>query len=92
MSHENQRFHRSLRSFLHSQDINIQEEVYGPLDEGGMDFISLQSLSKEGFSVFYDATRRAYDNELSESPDSHFKSSWNELLSSLLSDSRCSRQ
>lgn len=37
-------------------------EIYSPVDEGEMDFISLIEQEQEGFMAFYEALAQTYDN------------------------------
>lgn len=79
---------QAIRSLLQRQSPDILEEVYRPLDEGGMEFVSLKALDRKAFAVFFEAARRAYGVEQSENPDSPFKGAWREFLERLLADSR----
>lgn len=66
----------------------IMEQIYSPVDEGGMSFISLKEQNDDGFNAFLRAASIAYEIELKEQPLSAHRSSWDELIMVLRSDSR----
>jgi len=49
----------STRKLLGNDNSYIQK-IYEPLDEGGLNMISLEEQEKEGFYTFYNATELAF--------------------------------
>jgi len=66
----------------------VRDEIYSPVDDGGMSFISLKEQDSDGFNVFVRAALIAYESEISEHPLSSHRSSWDELMTALRSDPR----
>ena len=72
------------------------QKIYEPLDEGGLNIISLEEQDKEGFHTFYNATKLAffeYKKGINQfkKEDSRYEStyqSWDELLKMLRQDNR----
>jgi len=78
----------AIRDLLKNQSQESLEAAYRPMDEGGMDFVSLKALDRKQFAAFYDAACKAYGNEQRKSLDSPFKISWQNLLDCLATDPR----
>ena len=78
----------AIRPFLSAKNSAIVDEAYNPLDEGGMDFISVETLNIEDFNVFCDAALSAFGDEMTKNSITEFQSVWNEVLSNLNSDPR----
>lgn len=78
----------AIRPFFATNSSAIVDEVYSPVDEGGMDFISVQSLSPDAFNSFRSAVLAAFKDELKRNPNSQFQNVWNEVLTKLDSDPR----
>lgn len=78
----------AIRSFLRIEDIGTLRDIYRPLDEGGLDFISLDFLEKNDFESFFYAAHMAFDEEQRQYPESQFKQVWNELFERLSADPR----
>jgi hypothetical protein len=70
-------------AFLDDEE-NFRTEIYRPLDEGGMDFISLRKQDKSGFNAFFRATQGAS----SKVSGVDRKCLWDELITMLKSDPR----
>jgi hypothetical protein len=66
----------------------FRDEIYNPVDEGGMSFITLVEQSEDGFIAFFQAATTAYQNELQERPLSARRGAWEELMQALRSDPR----
>lgn len=66
----------------------LREEIYSPVDEGGMSFISLKEQSDEGFKAFLRATSLALEHDEREQAFSARKKSWEELVMMLRADPR----
>lgn len=77
-------------------DNSCLQKIYEPLDEGGLNMISLEEQDKSGFHTFYKATKLAffeYEEGLDQfkKEDSRYEStyqSWDELLKMLKQDNR----
>ncbi|WP_157015899.1 hypothetical protein [Pseudomonas batumici] len=54
------------RPFFEGGDGAYLKEIYAPLDEGGMDMISISEQGVEGFNAYYKGARKAYDQCLRE--------------------------
>ena len=78
----------AIRPILQARDWALADEIYEPVVEGGMDFISVESLSPESYGVFCESAREAYARHLEANPTSPFKRAWSELLDSLSADPR----
>ena len=74
-------------NFRDSEDL-VRDEIYSPVDDGGMSFISLKEQNSDGFNAFVRAALIAYESEISEQPLSSHRSSWDELMTALRSDPR----
>lgn len=66
----------------------IREEIYSPVDDGGLSFISLEEQDSDGFNAFVRAASSAYEQELKAQPLSSHRFSWEELMKALESDPR----
>ena len=69
----------------------VREEIYSPVDDGGMSFISLKEQNDDGFNAFFRAASIVYESELREQPLSARRSSWDELMMALRSDPRAEK-
>jgi hypothetical protein len=78
----------AIRPYLREKSSTLVDEVYNPLDEGGMDFIFVESLNADEFKLFCDATSSAFDAEVKANPRTEFQNVWNEVLRNLTSDPR----
>jgi len=84
------------RGFFNEEDRYLVREVYSPIDEGGMDMVSLDEEGREGFNAFYRGIKAAYDScyesgrcgDLEMQYFSSVMESWEELLGLLESDKR----
>lgn len=84
------------RAYFGESDKEYISEIYSPLDEGGMDMISLNAQGVEGFNAYYLGIRNAYDDciqkgkcgELGEQYFDMVMESWKELIDLLESDER----
>jgi hypothetical protein len=83
------------REYLGNNNCYTQK-IYEPLDEGGLDIISLEEQEEEGFNAFYNATVLAmeqykFDTKMSSEyllkEDLIYKS-WKELLDLIIKDNR----
>ncbi len=77
-----------IRSSFRAGEELIRDEIYSPIDDGGMSFISLKEQSTDAFNAFFRAASLSYERELSEQERSARKSSWDELMMVLRSDPR----
>ncbi len=84
------------RKFFDSNSKEVEVEIYEPIDEGGMNFISLAEQDIEGFMVFYQAINLAYEESRKlgycGNLDKQFfemvMNTWKELLDLLKADPR----
>lgn len=74
-------------NFRAGEDL-VRDEIYSPVDDGGMSFISLKEQGADGFNAFFRAASIAYESEIGERPLSPHKSSWDELMMTLRDDPR----
>ncbi|GGY53678.1 hypothetical protein [Pseudoduganella albidiflava] len=77
-----------IRPNFNDSEKDVREEIYSPVDDGGMSFISLVEQCAERFNAFVRAASIAYENEIKEQPFSARRNSWDELLTALRSDPR----
>ena len=83
------------RECFGSNNFYIQK-IYEPLDEGGLNIISLEEQNKEGFNIFYNATLLAMRQykQCENMPEENLLredlayGSWKELLELLREDNR----
>lgn len=78
----------AIRPILSVHDNSLVNQIWEPVDEGGMDFISVESLNVAGYQAFYESAREANARELQTNPASPFKRAWGELLETLSADPR----
>lgn len=84
------------RKYFDSDSKEFESEIYEPVDEGDMDFISLIEQGSSGFMAFYKAVNAAYEESerlgrcgnLEEQFYSMVMKTWAELLDLLRADSR----
>lgn len=84
------------RRYFDSSLKELESQIYEPVDEGDMDFISLIEQDSEGFMAFYKALSTAYAESEKTGKcgnlDSQFFEmvmvTWKQLLDLLESDSR----
>lgn len=84
------------RIFFSEIEENLVRNIYAPIDEGGMNMISLDEEGKEEFNAFYNGIKRAYDScndsgkcgNLDNQYFSGAMQSWRELLELLENDTR----
>ena len=77
-----------IRSELKLIDQSVFEKVYSPLDEGGMNFISAESLSANEFGDFVQAVMKAVERVKKNPHDQDLLSLWEDLLGKLRADAR----
>jgi hypothetical protein len=75
---------QAIRGAFLDDEEKIKTEIYRPLDEGGMDFISLREQDNSCFKVFFRATERAF----CKASGVNRKCLWDELITLLKSDPR----
>lgn len=78
----------AIRPIIRARDEPLAEQIWEPIDEGGMDFVSLEFLDRDSYRVFCESVRDASERDLKANPDSVFRSTWGELLDSLSTDPR----
>jgi hypothetical protein len=66
----------------------FRDEIYSPVDDGGMSFISLREQNSDGFNAFVRAASIAYEREIGQQALSYYRHSWDELMTALRSDPR----
>jgi hypothetical protein len=84
------------RKYFDSDSKEFESEIYEPVDEGGMDFISLIEQEASGFMVFYKVVNAAYKESerlgrcgnLDDQFYGMVMNTWAELLELLRADSR----
>lgn len=84
------------RNYFSNQDKELVREIYSPIDEGGMDIISLDEERKEAFNAFYRGIKTAFEEckllgkcgELEPQYFSSVMTSWDELIHLLERDER----
>lgn len=77
-----------IRSNFNKEEAAIREEIYSPVDDGGLSFISLTEQSDNGFNAFVRAASIAYESELKERPKPERWKCWDELMRTLRADPR----
>jgi hypothetical protein len=77
-----------IRAEFMGDESKYMDDIYSPLDDGGMTFISLKTQNGEGFRAFCRAVDRAYKKEASEESFHKYNDIWQTLMESLKSDSR----
>lgn len=78
------------RTFFRDTEAAVRDEIFCPIDEGGMSFISMKDQGGEGFKAFLRATTLAFEQENKESPRSVHRAAWESLVQALQSDARAS--
>lgn len=73
--------------FQHGEEL-VRDEIYSPVDKGGLSFISLTEQSDNGFNAFVRAAVLAAERDLIEHPLSDRKICWDELMVLLRADPR----
>jgi hypothetical protein len=71
-----------------SSDVWVKNEVYLPLGEGGMRFISAESLNSNELAIFSTAVMRARIASQDEGSFLLYESVWNQLIEKLRQDAR----
>ncbi|WP_124922062.1 hypothetical protein [Burkholderia stagnalis] len=69
-------------------DIWVKDEVYLPMEEGGMSFISTESLNSNGLSIFLTAVTRARTASQAEESFPLYENVWDQLIDKLRQDTR----
>lgn len=77
-----------IRPHFGDQEHRVRDQLYSPVDEGGLSFISLTEQGRDGFNAFARAASIAYDGELKEQPLSMHRQSWDALMTALRADTR----
>jgi len=77
-----------IRRAFDAGEEQLVSEIYEPLDEGGMTYISVADKGEEVFRSFGNAVMRAYSTSKSEVSFSSYKERWLELISLIKSDPR----
>ncbi len=49
------------RNYFSNQDKELVRDIYSPIDEGGMDIISLDEEGEDEFNAFYRGIKSAFD-------------------------------
>ena len=84
------------RSYFSEKDRGLVREIYSPVDEGGMDMVSLDGVGKEEFNAYYRGVKAAYVDcrlkgscgELDSQYYNTVMESWKELILMLERDER----
>ncbi|WP_279610789.1 hypothetical protein [Burkholderia stabilis] len=71
-----------------SSDMWVKDEVYLPMEEEGMNFISTKSLNSNGLSIFLTAVMRARAASQAEDSFPLYENVWNQLVEKLRQDTR----
>lgn len=79
-----------IRAEFGSQDQAYLEEIYSPMDDEGMSFISCQNLDVAGCMVFFEAVTKAKNRAQSEDVSAVFGPLWDNLLAKIRLDPRFS--
>lgn len=74
-----------IRGNFLDEEHSIRDEIYSPIDEGGMSFVSLKDRSDKEIAAFLRAAQVAYDKEARERPVSDRMALWEALLSAVRS-------
>ena len=69
-------------------DIWVKDEVYLPMEEGGMSFISTESLNSNELSIFLTAVTRARTACQAEDSFPLYENVWDQLIEKLRQDTR----
>jgi hypothetical protein len=76
-----------IRPYFPSNAHLFRDEIYDPVDEGGMSFLSLMEQNEKGVEAFFYAATSAFEHETEEERRS-LEKTWNELFNAIKSDSR----
>ncbi|WP_175818888.1 hypothetical protein [Burkholderia sp. BCC0419] len=71
-----------------SSGMQIKNEVYLPVEEGGMSFISTESLDSNDLAIFLTAVMRARTAAQAEGSFLLYENVWNQLVEKLRQDAR----
>nr|WP_269112903.1 hypothetical protein [Burkholderia territorii] len=71
-----------------SPDIWVKDEAYLPMEEGGMSFVSTESLNSNGLSIFLAAVTRARTASHAEDSFPLCENVWGQLVEKLRQDTR----
>lgn len=77
-----------IRQAFAKDEEGFLQEIYRPLDEGGMTFVSLSQVGSDGFRAFARAARLACSRAATEEGFEHHRARWAELLHILERDPR----
>jgi len=77
-----------IRAVALEVDKTYWSQIFEPMDEGGMSFISLEQQDISGFSVFCSAVTLAKEKSEAASAEGHYLALWNRLTTLLQQDSR----
>lgn len=88
------------RPYFKEADKKHIQEIYSPIDEGGMDMISLAEQDTQGFNAYYNGIHEAYNDcirskKCGDLGDQYFymvMDSWKELIELLEKDERFNNQ
>jgi hypothetical protein len=69
---------------------NIRKQVFEPLDDGGMTFISAADIDAHSYHVFSRAIRRAHEKAMLEESFPKHQTAWLDLIRMTDHDPRCS--
>lgn len=78
-----------IRHAFTKDDERFLQQIYEPLDEGGMTFISLTDTGVEGFRAFVRAAKQACSRAATEEGFAQHRKQWADLLDILERDPRC---
>lgn len=84
-------FSERIRADFPADKQDLAEDLFSPIDEGGMAFISLIDASEEIFSAFCTAVFAAEKRAKVEQKFPLYSSQWDRLLNALQDDSRFPR-
>lgn len=71
-----------------SSDMGVKNEVYLPVEEGGMSLISTESLNSNELAIFSTAVMRARAASQAEESFLLYENIWNQLVEKLRQDAR----
>lgn len=71
-----------------SSGMRVKDEVYLPMEGGGMTFISTESLDSNGLAIFLAAVMRARTASQVEESFPLYENVWNQLIEKLRQDAR----
>ncbi len=76
-----------IRPYFRDTEHQCRNEIYEPVDEGGMSFLSLWEQNEKGVEAFFYAVSTAFEQEIKEG-DLSLEAVWNEILDAIKLDSR----